>query len=288
MEKLHKRSIRATDIASQYWCERQMELNYIHGSRITKEIQKGKQLHEELENETNLPIVMEPRSYADVVYKMLYTSHVALQTLKSVGRSREIQIYGIAGGFDIAGKIDMLEIKDSSTIVWEDKTKASDNLPSDPQFLTHRVQIMLYKRLIDDIREGRYTLEQYNKTHGTSSLKITSEFARQLDALTVEKSLQTVSAIAAKYFDELVKLPKTSPKLKIRYLNQFTGKEIKTFEVDYDAIEMGAMLDFALGYWKGQRESMPVPKEEMWKCNYCAFFGKECKVWWQQKTLLQE
>ncbi len=286
MQKLHKTSIRATDVAAQYWCERQMELNYLFGGKITKEIKQGKQLHEALESETNVPIVMEPRSYADVVYKTLYTSYAALQALLNNGRSREIQIYGRINGFDMAGKIDMLEIKDGSTIVWEDKTKASDNLPSDPQFLTHRVQIMLYKRLIDEIRNGKYTVQEYKKTHGTSRLVPTSQFIRQLDALSIGKELQTVDAVADSYFEEYMKLPDLSPKLKIRYLNQFTGKEIKTYEVDYDADEMGSMLDFALGYWKGERESLPVPKEEAWKCNYCVFFGKECKAWWKQKPLI--
>ena len=51
-----------------------MELNYIHGAKITAEIKKGRALHEELENETNVPIVLMPKSYADVMYKMIYTS----------------------------------------------------------------------------------------------------------------------------------------------------------------------------------------------------------------------
>ena len=39
-------------------------------------------------------------------------------------------------------------------------------------------------------------------------------------------------------------------------------------------------------YWNGERKSLPVPEKESWKCNYCVFFGKECKAWWSAKGAL--
>ncbi len=262
-----------------------MELNYIHGSKITEEIKKGRELHEELESEVNVPIILMPKSYADFMYKVLYTSVRALEALQKNKISREIQVYGAINGFTTVGKIDQLQIKDEELQVWEDKTRSNDNVPSEPQMLSHKVQVMLYKKMVEDLRAKIYTLEMFRKKYGITSLRITEEFARQLDALRVEKPMQTVEAVAQLYFDLFARLPRLSATLHIRYMNQFTGKEIKLYRFDYDENEMQKELDYVLKYWKGERESMPVPKGESWKCNYCAFFGKECKVWWPQKGL---
>ncbi len=111
MEKLHKSVIRATDIAAQFWCEKQMELGYLYGHEIeTKEIAKGKEIHEELESETNVPILLQAKSYADFMYKSLYTTYEALETLKRNKKSRELLLYGNLGKFKVVGKMDELEI----------------------------------------------------------------------------------------------------------------------------------------------------------------------------------
>lgn len=287
LKKLGKGSIRATDIAAQYWCERQMELNYIHGARITAEIKKGRALHEELEHETNIPIpiVLMPKSFADVMYKTLYTSCCALDALIKNKIAREIQVYGAINGFTLVGKMDQLEIKDGEVFVWEDKTKTSDNVPTEPQMLAHKVQVMVYRKMMADLINKAYTIDIFRKKYGIATLRISEEFARQLDMLEIPKNMQSVDAIATKFFETFPKLGKMSDVLHIRYINQFTGKEIKLYKFNYDEKEIGKELDFVLKYWSGERESLPVPENEKWKCGYCVFFGKECKVWWPQKKL---
>ena len=262
-----------------------MELNYIHGAKITKEIMVGKAIHEELESETNIPIVLMPKGYPDVMYKILYTSVSALETLFKNKKAREIQIYGAINGFPVVGKMDMLEIKEEGTYIWEDKTKTSDQLPNEPQLLTHKIQVMLYRKMLEDIIAKRYTIENYRAKYGISRLRITDEFSRQLDALSIEKGMQTVEAMAERYFALLSKLKALSETLHIRYINQFTGKEIKIYRFTYDEQQIRQSLEFVLKYWRGERESLPVPEDENWKCRYCGFFGKECKVWWPQKKL---
>ena len=285
LKKLKKGSIRATDIAAQYWCERQMELQYIHGTRITAEIKKGAAMHEDLESEINtpIPIVLMPKSYADVMYKILYTSSEALETLFKNKKAREIQIYGAINGFPLVGKMDQLEIRDGEVFVWEDKTKTNDNLPNEPQLNTHKIQVMIYRKMVADIKDKLYTIGDFRKKYGIMTLIVTAEFSRQLDALQIPKSMQGVDAVAQRYFALLAKIEKLSETLHIRYINQFTGKEIKTYRFTYDEKEMQAAMEFVLKYWKGDRESLPVPEAEKWKCNYCSFFGKECKVWWQER-----
>ncbi|MDE1811087.1 MAG: PD-(D/E)XK nuclease family protein [Candidatus Micrarchaeota archaeon] len=279
---MHKSSIRVSDISAQYWCERQMELNYIHGPSITKEIKKGSKIHEELEGEINVPIILQPKSYADSLYKALYTSHQAVATLKEKGVTREVQIYGSLGGYKVVGKIDQLQTENGETAILEDKTRGNDTMPSDAQVLTHRVQVMIYKKLLDDVNSGDYSAKNFTMAYKTANLKMTDEFVRQLDANQVDKGLQDMGAIAEAFFNDMRTLNKISNTLYVRYLNQFTRKEIKMERLQYDRNEAQGIIMHMLKFWNGERKSLPVPENEKWKCNWCVFFGKQCTVWWQK------
>ncbi len=285
LARLRKTSIRASDIAAQYWCEKQMELNYLYGQKITKEIRKGRRIHGDLESETNVPIVLMPTSYADFMYKSVYTSYMALKVLSEKKKTREVQVYGKLNGFKVVGKIDQLDAKDNEVIVQEDKTRGSDNIPSDAQILTHKVQVMLYRKMLEDMKEERYARKDFEESYRTSTLSITPEFRRQLESTGVERELMSVSAISDAFFDSVRKLDRISDTLYLRYINQFTGNVIKLHRLKYSDEEMAQMIGFVMQYWNGDREALPVPEEEKWKCNFCAFFGNRCKVWWAQSKL---
>ena len=285
LNDLHKSSIRVSDIASQYWCERQLELNCKYGQKITKQIKEGKLMHEELESETNVPIVLQPKSYPDALYKGIYTSLMAIASLRENRKTREVQIYGSINGYKMVGKIDQLELKGGKVIVSEDKTRANGKMPSDAQQLVHKVQVMVYRKMLGDICDGKYTFENFNAAYNLKTMAITEEFGRQLDAMEVDKSFHNLQKVSKSFFSELAKVGPISNTLQIRYIDQFTGKEIKLYRFEYDANEMEGMIRYVLKYWNGERESMPVPEEEQWKCKWCVFFGKECKVWWKQRGL---
>ncbi|HIH50243.1 MAG: PD-(D/E)XK nuclease family protein [Candidatus Micrarchaeaceae archaeon] len=285
LSELHKSSIRASDIAAQYWCERQMEYNYRYGRKITAQIKEGRAIHEELESETNVPIILQPRNYPDALYRDLYRSYMALLSLPENKRTREVSIYGSINGYTVVGKIDELQTNDGEITILEDKTKQSDTIPSESQSLTHKVQIMTYKKMVDDIKDGSYGLANFTAAYHTDEMALSEEFKRQLDAIKVQKELQGVSKIAKRFFDAFASVGKVSGRLHIRYINQFSGKEIKLYKFDYRKEEMDDIIKYILKYWNGERESMPVPENEQWKCNYCVFFGKECKVWYKQKAL---
>ena len=285
MEELHKSSIRVSDIASQYWCERQMEYNYRYGKKITAAIKSGRELHEELEGEVNVPIILQPTGYADSLYKSLYTSYMALCALKKNKKTREVQVYGSISGYKLVGKIDELDIKDGKVVLFEDKTRANHKIPSSSQITTHRVQIMVYRKLVDDIVKGEYTAENFKNAYRTGAMKLTDGFVRQLDALGIEKPIQNINSIAGRFFQEFKAVGSISSTLCIKYIDQFTWKEIDLHKFEYDEGEMQDIIKYIMKYWSGERESMPVPEQEKWKCSYCAFFGKECKVWWPQSVL---
>ncbi len=263
-----------------------MEYNYKYGKKITAQIKEGRAIHEELENEVNVPIMLQPRSYPDALYRDLYRSYMALQALKGNTRTREVSIYGSINGYTLVGKIDELQRSaDGSITVLEDKTKQSDTIPSESQSLTHKVQIMLYKRMIDDIMNNSYGIENFKRAYHTNEMVLTEEFTRQLEALGIDKNLYSINSIAQRFFDAFASVGRISGSLHIRYINQYTGKELKLYKFDYKSDDMDNIIKYSLKYWNGERESMPVPENEQWKCNYCVFFGKECKVWYKQKGL---
>ena len=78
-----------------------MEFNYKYGKKITAAIKAGTSLHEELEGEVNVPIILQPTGYADFLYKSLYTSYMALLALKKNKKTREVQVYGSISGYKI-------------------------------------------------------------------------------------------------------------------------------------------------------------------------------------------
>ena len=229
-------------------------------------------------------MILEPRSYADAMYKNLYESCMALDALKKNGKTREVKIYGSVSGYKLVGKIDELQLKDGLTVIREDKTRASSKIPSESQMLTHKIQVLLYRRLLGDIVGGLYNIENFRKAYGISMLRPTDEFKRQMSALGIAAALQSVDAVAGNYFKGMTSL-RISDTLQLRYIDQFTGNEIKLYTFQYRNEEAQQIVQYSLKYWNGERESMPVPEQESWKCNYCVFFGKECKVWSPQKVL---
>lgn len=264
-----------------------MEYNYKYGQQITKEIKKGKSIHDELESEVNVPIILQPKSYSDALYKSVYTSFMAIKALKENKKTREIQLYGSIGGYKVVGKMDQLEIKNDEVVILEDKTRQSDKIPSEAQQLVQKIQVMMYKKLMDDLREGLYGFENFRAGYHTNELKLSEEFKRQLSTMDVSSQLQDLTAIAQKYFESIKSVGKTSDTLQIRYINQFTGKEIKLYKFQYSSEEMSDIIKYALKYWNGTRKAAVVPESESWKCNWCVFYGKECKEYWHdsQKVL---
>jgi hypothetical protein len=279
LKKLKKRSIRVTDIASQYWCEKQMELRYLYGEKISKEEIKGKIIHEMLEKEVNVPLQLEPKTYADYVYKILYTNWVALNELRKNKKTRELQIFGFIEGFDVIGKIDELDIRNNKVSVLEDKTRFKDTVPNKEQLLSNKVQVIYYKKLLEDMKSGKYSNYTFRRAYNSANLKISEEFARELSVYNVNDETKEIKKIEEMFFSSIKSIPSISDAMYIRYRNQFTNKTIKLYKLDYKEEELNNINKFIFGYWKGEREALPVPENESWKCNMCIFFKNRCNVW---------
>jgi len=262
-----------------------MEYNYKYGQKITAAMKSGKTIHEELESEINVPIILQPKSYPDALYKIVYTSVEALKALKEKKKTREVQVYGSIGGYTVVGKIDKLEIRDNRIVISEDKTRANGQIPSESQQLIHKIQLIMYKKMLDDLKWGYYGFGNFEVAYHINTLKLSEEFKRQLDALKIDSSRQSIPSIAKEFFSELRLMQDISNVMEVKYIDQFTGNEIKSHRVEYDKAETDQIIKFVLKYWNGERQALPVPENESWKCRFCVFFGKECTTWWKQKEL---
>ncbi|MEM4097163.1 MAG: PD-(D/E)XK nuclease family protein [Candidatus Micrarchaeaceae archaeon] len=281
---MNKKSIRITDFAAQYWCERQMEYRYIYSKwEKSKEIEKGKAMHEVMESEVNIPVLMQPKSYSDYVYKVLYSNYMVLKSLKENKKARELQIFGNIEGFAISGKIDELVIKDNKIVIYEDKTKSNDNIPTETQMLPNKIQIIFYKKILDDMIHNKYGIQEFSKFYGVQKLKLSEEFISQLDNQRIDKNDQDIDKMLHLMFSSFSSLQDISDKLHIRYTNQISGRLIKEYTLTYNDNDFDNIKKHVMNYWKGTREALAVPYEEKWKCNYCVFFGNKCKIWWEDK-----
>jgi len=280
LERLGKNSISATDIASQFWCEKQMELNYLYGKRYTKEMAKGTKIHEELQAETYVPLTVEPINYTDFLYKELYENYLALKGLKQKGVGREIRIFGSINGFKINGKIDELKLVNGKVVVIEVKTRETRYAINEAVVKPHRVQAMLYKHMLNEIVSRSYTHENFENAYLKGLKPLSERFLDQLKALGIESNLLSIESIYKKMFDEIYTLPPISDEFELHYIDRFTGEEVQRMKFKYNDEELKKILIYAMKYWNGEVKARPVSEEEKWKCRFCRFYGKECKVWY--------
>ncbi len=285
LSDLKKTGLSVSDIASAYWCERQMELNYRFGKKITAEIRAGRAVHERLEEDVNVPLALEPTTWPDKMFKMVYTSYLAVRGLQERGKGREIQMYGSINGYRLSGRIDQLEMEGGKVVISDDKTRTGPSPPSDAQVLTNRIQMFMYRKMVDDARSGSYSYQNFSKAYQPERMRLSDQFKRQLKATGVEGSLAGVEPVSRAYFDALLKMPEPSDRLKVRYIDKTTGNEIRIYSFDYNGQETQDAIRHVLQFWNGERESQPVKEAEKWKCNSCKFFGDQCKVWWPQGRL---
>lgn len=287
LEKLKKNSILATDIASQFWCELQMELNYLHGKEYTKAMQGGAEVHKKLEKEGHIAVEIKALNYADFLYKEAYENYLSLKSLNENGIGREIKVYGSVNGFKVSGKIDELKIENGKVVIVESKTKslnsrldgASTTGIKETTMRTHKIQVMLYKKLLDDLQNRNYTYQNFYVSYGIKNMKLSDSFLKQLEAIGVPEEIRNHNSIYNLMFEQIAKMPPISSTLLISYLDRASGKEFASVKVEYNKADFDKTLVDVMGYWLGERSARPVIEEEKWKCNWCKFFRNECKVW---------
>lgn len=281
LEKIKKEFSRRIDvktISAQFWCEKQVELRFLYD--IDEEvgyIRKGRDRHEELQREVaDLVEIPEVEKIEDIIGIKLHNAITGLLRLISGGRTRELPIFGNIDGWFIIGFIDELEISNGRLHLIERKTRKGDGSPPPAQQLPHKVQAMIYYKLLsrlqnEDVDYGKEILDAY-------SLDENTEMSDKCLKLLVERGLLRKKDIEfernlrrkATYFVNVLKrLPPLSRSIKIIYESQKTKKVIDIVEFSFDEKWVDEKIDFARKYWIGRREAYRVSDKNKWKCKYC-------------------
>lgn len=284
LTRLKKVSVPVKDIASQLWCEKQMELYEMGGFYSTPAMTKGAAMHAIMQEKVMEKLTIEPITYPDRLYKWAYENYTSLINLRKNGYCREIRMYGSINGFRVAGQLDEIRIIDGKTVIVEDKTINSKNGTNNVglRIDVDKIQLEIYKHLFDDIKSGEYTYENFINSNGILQMSMSTEFVKGLDQIGIKNELRRLDIIHKLMFEELKKLPELSNILKLRYIDRQTTQILTEMDIVYKRETLDSYLVEAMKYWSGDREARPVSEENVWRCKMCKFFGKECKTWWKE------
>lgn len=280
LQRLGKKSISAKDIANQFWCEKQMELYYTNGQKQTYVMQQGSAIHEKMQDEVYVPLAVEPVGWADRLYKSAYENILTLNTLKKDKLAREFKVYGALNGYSVVGQIDELRMVDGKVVLVENKTTNEGRTLGAEYTKPHIVQVMLYRKLMDDIKSKSYTSQNFSAYYKLDTLQLSDTFLKGLKSIGLRDELLGLKEIYNQMLMQVTMMPQLSDNLIVHYINRVTKGDLTEMTVKYSTDAINKDIIYAMKYWTGEREPAPVPESEKWKCKICRFFGKECKVWW--------
>lgn len=278
LQKLHKKAISASEIASQYWCEKQMELKALYGGKRTYAMQKGSSVHREMQMEVYEEIAAQPQSFADRLYKEAYDNCLNLTRLKKEGNCREFKIYGSLSGYTVVGKIDALKVVDGRIMIIEDKT-VRDPEVDEVKMRPHRIQVMLYRKLMGDILKGLYTYQNFANVYKIEAMVLTEPFREALISQGVGEDTASMVRVWNNVFDLLCAFAGVCDTMEINYIDRDIRRTVMTVGVQYDEDAANTQIAHIMKYWNGERQALAVVEAEKWKCKMCQFFGNQCTVW---------
>ena len=154
-----------------------------------------------------------------------------------------------------------------------------NSVPSQAQKNTHKIQIMLYKTLFDDLISGKTNKELLVKHLG---LDFEASFGKDvLKHLKEEKLLDCtdLNGLWNKLLDTMKVVPKIS-QLFVEYCWQEDRSTIALEECQYSETWLRAEYSRCVEYWTGAREVCGVEIEDAWKCRNCDF-AEVCE--WREK-----
>ena len=187
--------------------------------------------------------------------------------------AREVPVFGIPFDEDVLviGVIDELRFDPESYVIdlLELKTRKVKSLPKESQLHQHKLQVMVYKKLFDDLVKGKLAKE---KVARHLRLSLDKQFGDSIckhleDKLITSKNLSNL-------FDFVFMKAQTMTcisQIFIEYVHQDTNETILHKEMFYDDDELRTQYVWLLKFWKGKRRAAGVDIEESYKCQYCEF-----------------
>lgn len=270
--------LNVTHLSQQFWCERQVALSLEHPREETEEMAAGTDMHRDLMLEIVKEIPVDTATIEDEFYLMMLNLRTGLEQLLSEGKTRELRVFGRVGGLPLSGIIDELSVDRGEITILDHKTRTKPSLPPPPSFATAEIQVMLYRKLLDDLRHGKYGVNQFLTDRSLPDLgEISPGMKDQLEAQGLYEKLAPVE-LAAEVFEAYKKLPAVSDYMIVRYLHRGSGNHIGDKVVLHDEDVLDSRLDHALQFWNGEREAATVKSRDRWKCNYCEYRGVHCHI----------
>lgn len=261
------------------------------------------------ELEVHVPVIVKTITPEDKWALRLLTTYTQLSTVKEGKLEREISVFGdpFNTGILLNGIIDQLQYcTDTQELIVTDlKTRRSNTMPGPSQLRGHKLQVMIYKLLLDELTRGRtdtpslFTEHLKLNTSAVLTRGITNHICEigmrsvfitltSGDAILCEEDLdpkitfgnfvQTVTTLIRG-----LDLPPVGA-LTIYYEFQETGEVLGVENVVFEESWVRETLESALKFWRGQRDPTGPDVEDLeWKCGNCQFRG--ICVWRRQKML---
>ncbi|MCL5427974.1 MAG: exonuclease V [Candidatus Marsarchaeota archaeon] len=283
LERLRKTSISVKDIASQLWCEKQMEL-YLMQPYSTPAMAKGAAVHATIQEQVFVELPLEPVTWWDRLYKWAYENYNGIMNIGREGYCREVHIYGSINGYRISGQVDELRLSDGRIMVVEDKTINGNGSRNGVgrRIDSDKMQLNIYHKLLEDMKMRRYTYENFARSYGIEDKKLSADFEKGVRSLGVRDEFVGLGPMYRKMFDAVAQMPVLSDAVRLKYLDRDTKNVITEMDMQYDRKGLEAYLPDAMKYWSGNRDARPVSEENKSRCMSCRFFGKQCTVWWNR------
>ena len=186
---------------------------------------------------------------------------------------REIPIFGAPFDEDVflVGMIDEIRC-DPETFVFdilELKTRTTKSVPSKAQKETHAIQVMIYKKLFDDLVKGKTDKAMLQRHLGVEMNKEFGEGVLQHLKLQGLKA-NNLDMLLDYTYDRLKCVPCIS-QLLIEYCFQQDKSTIAIQDIVYDEDWIQKNFKYFVSYWKGNRDVVGVEIEDAWKCQRCDF-----------------
>lgn len=244
-------------------------------------------------------VVVSTKTREDKWAVQLLNTYKQLAIIKEGKLEREISIFGdlFNIGILINGIIDELQYSTETEqlILTDLKTRRTNTLPGETQILGHKLQLMVYKILLDGLTRGSTKMEllaEHLKLNFAAKLSpsvgdyitnsgLQSVFTAEPSDDILELDFKDFVGTVSKLIRGLDLPPVTS--LVVHYESQVTNEVIGEREAEFDEGWAREMVESALRFWRGEREPTGPDIEDLWKCDTCQF--RSVCVWKKQKDL---
>ncbi|OWF55301.1 exonuclease V-like [Mizuhopecten yessoensis] len=265
-----------SDLTKQHWCEQQLLYSFTVPGVLVEDpvMTKGSNLHLQRELAVHDVVKVDITSSEDIwAVKMLNLLNSVQAFLNGSPLAREVPIFGAPFQEDVfvVGLIDELrfDLETYAIGLSELKTRLSRTKPSKSQEKQHRLQVMLYRKLFDDLVKGNVTKDVIARH---LRLKLTKELGEGVQGELGKSGLscKTLDSLLDVVFGRMAAVT-CIVETSVEYVHQESGQSFLHQDVVYDEEELKKLYRHYLGFWRGQRAVEGVDIEDAWKCQRCDY-----------------